>query len=218
MQQYQFPFYSRWYFNKCAPATASRAEGAGEVQGYLSRPEGNDGGGSGQRARNATQAGGRAGDEETQRLSWKTQGTGGSPQAGGDGRERRAGKPIDWKTHLLSVWHSTPYKSSLAWRTIWWENGRAVDVKDIKRNETQSERELTGRGGVARVSLREINISWAFFFPFCVSSTQQPASVESLCLCSASRQQPNKTSRRRNIVIINVPKPKVDKNKATTVK
>lgn len=28
----------------------------------------------------------------------------------------------------------------------------------------QSERELTGRGGAATVSLREINISWAFFF------------------------------------------------------
>lgn len=37
-------------------------------------------------------------------------------------------------------------------------------MKDIKRNGTQSERELTGRGGVAAASLREINISWAFFF------------------------------------------------------
>lgn len=96
-------------------------------------------------------------------------------------------------------------------------------MKDIKGNGTQSERELTGRGGVARLSLREINISWAFdffflFFPFCVSYTQRPASVESLCVCSASRQQPNKASRRRNIVLINVPKPKVDKNKATSVK
>lgn len=44
-------------------------------------------------------------------------------------------------------------------------------MKDIKLNGTQSERELTGRGGVAAASLREINISWAFFFffPFCVS-------------------------------------------------
>lgn len=39
-------------------------------------------------------------------------------------------------------------------------------MKDIKRNGTQSERELTGRGGVAAASLREINISWAFFFFF----------------------------------------------------
>lgn len=50
-------------------------------------------------------------------------------------------------------------------------------MKDIKRNETQSERELTGRGGVARVSLREKNISWPFFFSFlCLIYT-------AACLC-----------------------------------
>lgn len=46
-------------------------------------------------------------------------------------------------------------------------------MKDIKRNGTQSERELTGRGGVAGVSLREINISWpfyCFFFSFLSAS------------------------------------------------
>lgn len=44
------------------------------------------GGGLGMQRR---QAGGWAGDEETQRLPKKAQGTGGSPQAEGDGGERR---------------------------------------------------------------------------------------------------------------------------------
>lgn len=94
-------------------------------------------------------------------------------------------------------------------------------MKDIKRNETQSERELTGRGGVAPVSLREINISWAFDFFFSLS-VSHPRGSRPLwnpsVFCCASRQKPNKTSRRRNVVLINVAKPKVDKNKATTVK
>lgn len=37
------------------------------MQGYLSRPEGNDGGGSGRQARNAMQAGGQAGERASGR-------------------------------------------------------------------------------------------------------------------------------------------------------
>lgn len=68
------------------------------MQGYLSRPEGNDGGGSGRRARNATQAGGRAGRREMRRhrdCPKKHRGLEGVHRQGEMDERGAAGKPID---------------------------------------------------------------------------------------------------------------------------
>lgn len=40
---------------------------------------------------------------------------------------------IDWKTHLLSVWHRRSNKSRLAWRTIWNPNGQLSEWRTSRR-------------------------------------------------------------------------------------
>lgn len=70
-------------------------------------------------------------------------------------------------------------------------------MKDIKRNEIESERELTGCGGVATVLSRKINISYFLFF------INIPALSCGVLLCGIFRQQPNKISCWRNVVLIN---------------
>lgn len=77
-----------------------------------------------------TQAGERWEDTE---IVLKTQGSRGSPWAEGDGREWDGREQIDWKTHLLSVWHCRSNKSSLAWRTIWNPTGQFSEWRTSRR-------------------------------------------------------------------------------------
>ena len=102
---------------------------AREVQGYLSRPGRNDGRGNGQPGRKAC---GQARDEKTQRLSWKHWGLEGVQRQREKDESGIVGEQTDWKTHLLSVWHSNAHKSSLAWRTIWNQNRRPSKWRTLK--------------------------------------------------------------------------------------
>lgn len=43
------------------------------------------------------------------------------------------GEQIDWKTHLLSVWHRRSNKSSVAWRTIWNPTGQFSEWRTSRR-------------------------------------------------------------------------------------